>query len=99
MHETFFSTIRDYLLERSGLLLQDDSGIPLRYFDSKKWRFQPYGRYLPPLDIFPGKYQPQMTELYRRVPPIPIGFGIGYLWRNNESNLLLATKITDPKPN
>ena len=96
MHGGNFRTIRSFLLARSDLLLQDDSGIPLGYFNRKAWQFQPLGRYLGPIEIFPGTYQPQMADLYRNVTPIPLDFGIGYRWRNNESNMLLATRTTEP---
>ncbi|MEW6767649.1 MAG: hypothetical protein AB1342_06410 [Pseudomonadota bacterium] len=96
MHGGNFKTIRSFLLARSDLLLQDDSGIPLGYFNRKAWQFQPLGRYLGPIEIFPGTYQPQMADLFRNVTPIPLDFGIGYRWRNNESNMLLATRTLEP---
>lgn len=96
MHGGNFRTIRSFLLARSDLILQDDSGIPLGYFNRKAWQFQPLGRYLGPIEIFPGTYQPQMVELFRNVTPIPLDFGIGYRWRNNESNMLLATRTKEP---
>jgi hypothetical protein len=99
MHGGNFVTVRKFLLEHSALLLQDDSGIPLGFFDPKKWQFQPLGRYLGPIEIFPGTYQPQMSELFRKGNPVPLDFGIGYRWRKNESNMLLATRIAEPKPN
>ena len=98
MHGGNFVTVRKFLLENSALILQDDSGVPLGHFDSKKWQFQPLGRYLGPIEIFPGTYQPQMSELFRKGNPIPLDFGIGYRWRKNESNMLLATRIAEPKP-
>ena len=98
MHGGNFVTVRKFLLDHSALILQDDSGIPLGYFDPKKWHFQPLGRYLGPIEIFPGTYQPQMSELFRKGNPIPLDFGIGYRWRKNESNMLLATRIAEPKP-
>lgn len=99
MHSGNFSTVRKFLIEKSALLLQDDSGIPLSYFDPKIWKLQPLGRYLGPIEIFPGKNQPQMSELFRNGSPIPLDFGIGYRWRKNESNMLLATRTVAPKPN
>ena len=96
MHGGNFKTIRSFLLAKSALILQDDSGIPLGYFNRKAWQFQPVGRYLGPIEIFPGTYQQQMADLYRNVTPIPLDFGIGYRWRNNESNMLLATRTTEP---
>jgi hypothetical protein len=98
MHGGNFVTVRKFLLENSALILQDDSGVPLGYFDPKKWQFQPLGRYLGPIEIFPGRHQPQMSELFRKGNPIPLPFGIGYRWRKNESNMLLATRIAESKP-
>jgi hypothetical protein len=90
LHSGSFSKVRGMLLDRSATVLEDDSGIPLAYFDSKKWRLQPFGRYVGPLNIFGRSYQPGMAELFRKATPID--FGIGYRWRRNESNLLLAQK-------
>ncbi len=90
LHSGGFTKVRTLLLDHSATILQDDSGIPLAYFDSKKWRLQPFGRYVGPLSIFGRSYQPGMAELFRRATPID--FGIGYRWQKNESNLLLAQK-------
>jgi len=94
MYKRGFDQVRNFLLDDSATIVQDDSGIPLVFFDAKKWRLQPFGRYLYPIGEFPGVYQPQMTELFQRGNAIPIDFGIGYRWRKNESNLLLAQKIS-----
>jgi len=90
LHSGGFNKIRTFLLDHSATILQDDSGIPLAYFDPKKWRLQPFGRYVGPLAIFGHSYQSGMAELFRQATPID--FGIGYRWRKNESNLLLAQK-------
>jgi hypothetical protein len=90
LHSGGFTKVRGMLLDRSATVLEDDSGIPLAYFDRKKWRLQPFGRYVGPLGIFGHSYQPGMAELFRGATPLD--FGIGYRWRHNESNLLLAQK-------
>jgi hypothetical protein len=72
------------------MMVQDDSGIPLGDYDTKRWDLQPFGRYLGPIGVFPGRYQPQYAALFRKSRPID--FGIGYRWHSNESNLLLAKK-------
>jgi hypothetical protein len=89
-HSGNFATMRDFLLANTTVMVQDDSGIPLRYFDAKKWDFHPFGHYLGPLGIFPGTYQRDLAELFRRSRPID--FGIGYRWRPGQTNLLLAVK-------
>jgi hypothetical protein len=90
LHAGNFSTVRDFLLAHSSTMIQDDSGIPLAFYDPKKWRLFPFGRYLGPIGEFPGRYQAQYAELFRHSQPMD--FGVGYRWRTNESNLLLAVK-------
>src|SRR6187397_704697 len=90
LHSGNFTTVRDFLLANSATIIQDDSGVPLAYYDPKKWRFFPFGRYLDPIDEFPGRYQDSYAELFRRAQPID--FGIGYRWRTHETNLLLSVK-------
>jgi hypothetical protein len=91
LHSGNFSTVRDFLLGNSATIIQDDSGIPLAYYSPKKWRFFPFGRYAGPIAEFPGKYQEQYAELFRRSQPMD--FGIGYRWRSRESNLLLSVRL------
>jgi hypothetical protein len=91
LHSGNFSTVRDYLLANSATIVQDDSGIPLGYYDVGKWKFFPFGRYNGPIAEFPGRYQEEYADLFRRAQPM--NFGIGYRWRTNESNLLLAVRV------
>ena len=93
MHSGNFTIVRDFLLAHSATIIQDDSGIPLHNYDRRKWRFFPFGHYAGPIAEFPGRYQTQYAELFRRSQPID--FGIGYRWRSHESNLLLAVKLPD----
>jgi hypothetical protein len=86
-----FTTVRDFILANSATIIQDDSGIPLADYNPRKWRFFPFGRYAGPIGKFPGRYQQQYTELFRRAQPMD--FGIGYRWRSYESNLLLSVRL------
>jgi len=91
LHSGNFTTARDYLLANSATIIQDDSGIPLQYYNSKQWRFFPFGRYNGPIGEFPGRYQQSYAELFRKAEPI--NFGIGYRWRTNDSNVLLSVRL------
>jgi hypothetical protein len=91
LHAGNFTTVRDFLLDNSATIIQDDSGIPLAYYSPKKWRFFPFGTYAGPIAEFPGRYQEQYAELFRRSQPMD--FGIGYRWRSHESNLLLSVRL------
>ena len=90
LHSGNFSVVRNFLLTNSATMIQDDSGVPLANYDPKRWRLFAFGRYMGPIDKFPRMYQPGYAELFRNSQPMD--FGIGYRWRPNESNLLLAIK-------
>ncbi len=92
LHGNNFSVMRNFLLDRTVALVQDDSGIPVRYFSSEAWRLQPFGRYRGPISLFHAKYQSKLNDVYRSSKPPQLDFGVGYRWRPHESNLLLAVK-------
>ena len=96
LHSGNFTTVRDFLLANSATIIQDDSGIPLADYSPRKWRFFPFGRYAGPIDEFPGRYQANYAELFRRAQPMD--FGIGYRWRSHESNLLLSVRLASDDP-
>ena len=93
LHSGNFTTVRNFLLNNSATIIQDDSGIPLAYYSTKKWRLFPFGRYLGPIDEFQGRYQESYAALFRRAQPID--FGIGYRWRTPETNVLLSVRLPD----
>jgi hypothetical protein len=91
MHRDNFSEIRDLILAQSASLLQDDSGMPVKYVDSQKWDRKFYGTYTQPIDLFSVRYQSDLREIYSSNQDIkPLDFGIGYQFGVNESNLMLA---------
>jgi hypothetical protein len=94
LHHSHFAKVRRLLLENSETIVQDDSGIPLAYFERRRWRFLAFGRYQGPISIFANFYQPQMAELFQNANPMD--FGLGYQWRKNESNLIVAQKQPPP---
>ncbi len=92
MHSGGFTTVRDFVLARSDAIVQDDSGIPLRNFEREDWEFDAFGNYLGPISIFPGRYQRDLRALFARQKTDKLDFSIGYRWRPNQSNLLLARR-------
>lgn len=96
LHNTYFSTTRNAILQNAELVLQDDSGIPLRFFDEKQWKRQLFGTYDKPINLFKTRFQQDLKTLYDSTDKTivkPLQFGIGYDYKPNESNLLLFTKI------
>ena len=95
MHKSYFNKIRRVILRRSRYILQDDSGIAMKYFQPGAWQFNYYGTYRRPINLFAKQYQPELTAAYHDTlhPPKPLPFGTGYNWRQTDSNLLLAKRL------
>ncbi|MFL6795911.1 MAG: hypothetical protein ACJ8F3_00700 [Xanthobacteraceae bacterium] len=92
LHNPGFSKVREFLLTNAGMMIQDDTGIPLSFYDPQKWDLQPFGIYAGPIPVFRGMYQGKYATLFKHAKPID--FGVGYRWRPNQSNLLLAVRKT-----
>jgi hypothetical protein len=92
MHTGGFTGVRNFLLEHSRVIIQDDSGIPLKAFP-KSWAVDCYGRFVPHAEMF-GKYdQPELAAVFNRQPPPPdLGFAFGYHWQIERGILMLARR-------
>jgi hypothetical protein len=92
LHRDRYADLRDFILKQSALIMQDDSGIPASYFDPAKWELQPFGNYVGPIPLFRNRYQESLTKLFQVHGRRGLDFGVGYQWRRNRSNLLLAIR-------
>jgi hypothetical protein len=93
LHKSYFGKIRDLILEVSRFVLEDDSGIPVRYFEEPAWSVTLYGKYMDPIPLFAKHKQLKLEELFKdRSRVKPLTFGIGYRWQAGTSNLIAATK-------
>lgn len=91
MHDDRFSQARNFFLSQSRGVLQDDSGIPFRYF-TQDWSFRFYGNYERPIELFAGHQQDDLKQAFATNPKSPLTFGSGYHTNYSEANLLLAVK-------
>jgi len=94
MYRESFSIIRNLILDKSKYVLQDDSGMPFKYFADGKWDVTLFGRYAGPIGLFSSRYQNDFAAAYKNgeYPIKPLPFGIGYQYREGTSNLILAVK-------
>jgi hypothetical protein len=99
MHEREFSSIRDFLLDNTGTLIQDDSGIPCSFFAPELWNMTFFGSYPGPITLFKNYGQPMLAEYYKTTNPAPLDFGIGYRHHANESTLMVLSRKPQPAGN
>lgn len=92
LHSRNFKTARNLVLDQSSTIIQDDSGVPIRFFKRDEWNLRPFGKYRGPISLFAQHYQRGMKRLFARGRTTQVKFGIGYRWRHYETNILLARK-------
>jgi hypothetical protein len=92
LHEGGFETVRNFLLQNSVAVLQDDSGIPVHYFAPDRWTLRFFGIYTGPIELFKNFYQADLRNLYAASSPKPLTFGFGYRWSSRTSTMFLAVK-------
>jgi hypothetical protein len=94
MHEKYFSMVRNVILNQSQFVIQDDSGIAFKYFgENGKWNYNFYGQYIKPISLFSYAYQKDLDSAYKQNGAKPIGFGIGYNFKDKNSNFMIAEKV------
>jgi hypothetical protein len=92
MHYGTFSKIREATIGISAAILEDDTGIPLRYL-SAAYKPYLYGKYVPPVNEFKGVFQRDLAEAYKdtnQVKKLP--FSLGYHWLTKDQNYMLYVK-------
>ena len=77
------------------MLVQDDSGIPYKYFVDGKWNINLYGVYKRVLPIFRSYIQRDMIAAYNdstKLITSNLPFGIGYNTAFGETNIQVFYK-------
>ena len=95
LHYADFSNLRNLILSNSQFVLEDDTGVPYRYFKRQGWEVQLYGSYAKPIEDFPITVeQKDLKAAYldpaSKVKPLPFHFG--YHWVSKIDNLLLMKR-------
>lgn len=92
-HYETFSNIRDLVLDRADAVLEDDTGIPYRYFIDE-YNHYLYGKYEKPISDFQSTYlfQKDLDEEYQAGGVKPLDFSLGYHWRSGNQNWMLYVK-------
>lgn len=98
LHQDEFSKIRTSILNNAGSVIQDDSGMPIRFFVNpmyskpfRKWKVELFGTYTAPINLFKTFKQTALAESYEESAPKPLSFAFGYNYKGLNSNLMVAT--------
>jgi hypothetical protein len=92
LHQNSFNTARNLLLQVSASILEDDSGIPIRYLTADRWTLRVFGSYPGPIDLFKNYFQPELRNYYATSNPKALTFGFGYQINYRTSTLMLAVR-------
>jgi hypothetical protein len=94
LHKTYFSFVRNVILNGASTIVQDDSGIAFKYFEKSKasWSYKLFGNYTKPISLFKNSFQKDLDSLYRQKGSSALGFGIGYNFKDKNSNLMIAKR-------
>jgi len=86
-------TIREFTLENAKNVVQDDSGINLKYFKDEEWDKSFYGKYQRTRKVFKGYFQPELKAIYDKDTTIkPLDFKFGYGSMIKQDNIMVARK-------
>lgn len=90
MHMKEFGWMRNTVLNVSRVLLQDDSGVPYKYYKTKDWDHKLYGQYVGPYgSSFAAFKQPELNKAYESMPLQLLDFSFGYGYAKIPSHLML----------
>jgi len=96
LHTRNFRQLRKTVLEVSGYLVQDDSGVPYWALASGGWEIRLHGNYAVPIPPFEGAFQPALASAYKAQHPDPLPFSFGYNFRDQRdqrSHLIIGIRI------
>ena len=82
LHSNNFRRIRKTVLDVSGYLVQDDSGVPYGTLAASGWDVRLHGTYAVPIPPFQGAFQPALASAYKARHPDPLPFTFGYNYRD-----------------
>ncbi len=99
MYGSAFDDVRNTILARAGLIVQEASGMPYRYLrDKPEWTVRLFGAYDQPIDLFASRCQPDLKRDMARLRPGPFGFSFGYEHRVGDGHMIIATRNAGHPP-
>lgn len=99
MYGSAFDDVRNTILARAGLIVQEASGMPYRYLrDKPEWSVRLFGAYDQPISLFASRCQPDLKRDMARLKPGPFGFSFGYEHKVGDGHMIIATRNAGQPP-
>ncbi|MDR1334610.1 MAG: hypothetical protein LBJ71_05320 [Holosporaceae bacterium] len=95
LHDRISSNLREFILNRSSAVVQDDTGVPFHFFSQNQWNIHAFGTYeKPSLPVFRGFKQNDLANFYKnhQTEDIPFFCGYGPTHSKTRSNLICAVR-------
>jgi hypothetical protein len=89
----YFDQIRSLVLAQSDFIVQDDSGVPLKYFARDHWKLLFHGYYDAPIPMFSNQLQKDLKLEMSKNSTGRLPFAFGYNRKRGEANLMTAERI------
>lgn len=90
MHMKDFVWMRGAVLDISRAVLQDDTGVPFKYYKKGNWTSHLYGQYVGPYgESFAAFKQPDLIKAYEDMPLQLLDFNMGYGYAKIPAHLML----------
>lgn len=87
MHSSSFSEVRNFILEKSKVHIQDDTGIDFDYIVKSNRKYKLFGKYTRTIPLFKYAFNQNLRNQYTSENVKPLPFKIGYNAVYGESNL------------
>ncbi len=100
LHGSHFKAMGNLLVELTGFLVQDDSGLPYQWL-ARGWDLQLYGRYDVPIPPFQRAFQSGLERAWKEQQPAPLPFTFGYQYhdqRDERSHVIVGRKRSVAAP-
>ena len=88
MHRPNFSKIKDLILAKAPGVLQDDTGIPFKFYKPEVWSVQFYGKYSGPIGLFASRIEQDLIQAYKSQGSKDLPFTMGYHSKNQNDNVI-----------
>lgn len=93
LHDRQFAGTRAMILKTADIIVQDDTGVPLKFLKSAGMDVKLYGVYTAPIKPLTYATQPDLEAEFRSAGTVPpINFPFGYHGKSGRSMLLLAQR-------